>query len=94
MLHANFYGMFQIKTFIMLINGLRNGIDLLNDLQRADHGVSALYKVVEVTSLSDLYESIHYFEQGMQNIFPCGQVKYAIVSHLHYRCIYKCLFPF
>jgi DNA mismatch repair protein MSH6 len=73
----------QIKTFIMLINGLRNGIDLLSDLQRADHGVLALYKVVEIPSLSCLCEFIHTFEERIRNEFPCGQVKYAMVSHLH-----------
>lgn len=66
----------------MLINGLRNGIDLLNDLQRVDHGVSALCKVVEIPSLSYLPKLIHQFEDRIQNEFPCGQVKYD-VSHLH-----------
>lgn len=64
----------RIKTFIMLINGLRNGIDLLNDLQRADHGILALYKIVDIPSLSYLPELIHKFEERMQNEFPCGQV--------------------
>lgn len=82
LLLAIFSGMFQIKTFIMLINGLRNGIDLLNDLQRADHGILALYKIVDIPSLSYLPELIHKFEERMQNEFPCGQVKYAMVSHL------------
>jgi DNA mismatch repair protein MSH6 len=73
----------QIKTFTMLINGLRNGIDLLSDLQRADHGVLALYKIVEIPSLNCLCELIHTFEERIQNDFPCGQVKYGMVSHLH-----------
>ena len=54
----------------MLINGLRNGLDLLNDLQRADHGVSALYKAVEIPTLSSLRELIHKFEEEVQNQFP------------------------
>ncbi|RLN25219.1 DNA mismatch repair protein MSH7 [Panicum miliaceum] len=60
----------RTKTFIMLINGLRNGLDLLNDLQRADHGVSALYKAVEIPTLSSLRELIHQFEEKVQNEFP------------------------
>ncbi|TKW13813.1 hypothetical protein SEVIR_5G125400v4 [Setaria viridis] len=63
----------RIRTFIMLINGLRNGLDLLNDLQRADHGVSALYKVVEIPTLSSLHELIHQFEKRVQEEFPCYQ---------------------
>ncbi|XP_025817755.1 DNA mismatch repair protein MSH7 [Panicum hallii] len=63
----------RIKTFIMLINGLRNGLDLLNDLQRADHGVSALYKAVEIPALSSLRELIHQFEENVQNEFPYYQ---------------------
>jgi DNA mismatch repair protein MSH6 len=59
----------------MLINGLRNGLDLLNDLQRADHGVSALYKAVEIPALSSLRELIHQFEENVQNEFPYYQVK-------------------
>lgn len=66
--------MFQIKTFIMLIKGLRNGLDLLDDLRRADHGVSALYKVVDIPTLSSLRESIHEFEKEIQHEFPCYQV--------------------
>ncbi|WVZ72571.1 hypothetical protein U9M48_021006 [Paspalum notatum var. saurae] len=60
----------RIKTFILLVNGLRNGIDLLNDLQRADHGVSELYKIVEIPLLSSLHELIHQFEENIQNEFP------------------------
>lgn len=67
----------------MLVNGLRNGIDLLDDLQRADHGVLALYKVVEIPTLSSLRELIRQSEVTIQNKFPCGQVNYAIVSHMH-----------
>ncbi|KAF8663152.1 hypothetical protein HU200_055753 [Digitaria exilis] len=63
----------RIKTFIMLINGLRNGLDLINDLQRADHGVSALYKVVDIPTLSSLRESIRIFEEEIQQEFPCYQ---------------------
>ncbi|KAF8707212.1 hypothetical protein HU200_030459 [Digitaria exilis] len=63
----------QTKTFIMLINGLRNGLDLINDLQRADHGVSALYKVVDIPTLSSLRESIRIFEEEIQQEFPCYQ---------------------
>lgn len=70
----NFYATFQTKTFIMLINGLRNGLDLINDLQRADHGVSALYKVVDIPTLSSLRESIRIFEEEIQQEFPCYQV--------------------
>jgi DNA mismatch repair protein MSH6 len=58
----------------MLINGLRNGLDLLNDLQRADHGVSELYKLVEIPTLSSLHELIHQFEQKVQKEFPHYQV--------------------
>nr|CAB3471982.1 unnamed protein product [Digitaria exilis] len=63
----------RTKTFIMLINGLRNGLDLINDLQRADHGVSALYKVVDIPTLSSLRESIRIFEEEIQQEFPCYQ---------------------
>ncbi|CAL4978244.1 unnamed protein product [Urochloa decumbens] len=63
----------RIKTFIMLIKGLRNGLGLLNDLQRADHGVSALYKVVEIPTLSSLCQSVHRFEENIQKEFPHDQ---------------------
>ncbi|KAJ1282281.1 hypothetical protein BS78_03G039800 [Paspalum vaginatum] len=60
----------RIKTFILLVNGLRNGVDLLNDLQRADHGVSELYKIVEIPQLSSLHKLIHQFEENIENEFP------------------------
>ncbi|XP_062200486.1 DNA mismatch repair protein MSH7 [Phragmites australis] len=63
----------RIKTFAMLIKGLRVGTDLLNEIQRGDHGVSALYKVVEIPALSSLRELIHQFEEAIQNEFPCDQ---------------------
>lgn len=63
----------RIKTFISLVSGLQNGLNLLNDLQRAGHGVSALEKVVEIPSLSYLREFIHELEKTTQDEFPCYQ---------------------
>lgn len=71
---CKFSGMFQIKSFGMLIKGLRVGIDLLNVLQREDHGVSALSKAVDIPTLSSLGELIHQFEEAIDNDFPRYQV--------------------
>ncbi|KAL6848057.1 hypothetical protein ACP4OV_022185 [Aristida adscensionis] len=60
----------RIKTFGMLIKGLRIGIGLLEDLQRVDHGISALSKVVEIPTLSSLGKLIHQFEDKVDNEFP------------------------
>lgn len=60
----------RIKSFGMLIKGLRVGIDLLNVLQREDHGVSALSKAVDIPTLSSLGELIHQFEEAIDNDFP------------------------
>ncbi|KAL6627315.1 hypothetical protein ACP70R_031041 [Stipagrostis hirtigluma subsp. patula] len=60
----------EIKTFGTLIKGLRVGISLLDDLQRADHGISALSKAVEIPTLSSLGELIHQFETAIDNEFP------------------------
>jgi hypothetical protein len=62
--------MLQIKTFCTLIKGLKVGIKLLNDLQRGDHGISALSKVVEIPTLSSLYELINTFEEAIDKEFP------------------------
>ncbi|TVU21505.1 hypothetical protein EJB05_31144, partial [Eragrostis curvula] len=58
----------RIKTFCTLIKGLKVGISLLNDLQRAD--ISALSKVVEIPTLSSLEELINQFEQAIKEEFP------------------------
>lgn len=60
----------RIKTFGMLIKGLRVGIDLLSILQREDHGISALSKSVDIPTLSSLGELIHQFEEAIDNDFP------------------------
>ncbi|CAO2193940.1 unnamed protein product [Urochloa humidicola] len=63
----------RIKTFIMLIRGLHYGLDLLDDLQRSEHGVSALNEVVEIPTLSSLRESICRSEEKIQTEFSCDQ---------------------
>ncbi|KAG8053162.1 hypothetical protein GUJ93_ZPchr0001g29498 [Zizania palustris] len=60
----------RIKTFGMLVKGLRVGIDLLDVLQREDHGISALSKAVAIPTLSSLQELIHQFEVAIDNDFP------------------------
>uniref|UniRef100_A0A0D9UXJ9 DNA mismatch repair proteins mutS family domain-containing protein n=1 Tax=Leersia perrieri TaxID=77586 RepID=A0A0D9UXJ9_9ORYZ len=60
----------RIKTFGMLVKGLRVGIDLLDILQRQDHGVSALSKAVDIPTLSSLGELICQFEEAIDNDFP------------------------
>uniref|UniRef100_A0A0E0JEW8 DNA mismatch repair proteins mutS family domain-containing protein n=1 Tax=Oryza punctata TaxID=4537 RepID=A0A0E0JEW8_ORYPU len=60
----------RIKTFGMLIKGLRVGIDLLDILQRQDHGISALSKAVDIPTLSSLGELIHHFEEAIDDDFP------------------------
>lgn len=60
----------RIKTFGMLVKGLRVGIDLLDILQRQDHGISALSKAVDIPTLSSLGELIHHFEEAIDDDFP------------------------
>ncbi|CAM0880021.1 unnamed protein product [Alopecurus aequalis] len=60
----------RIKTFGMLIKGLRVGINLLSVLQRGDHGISALSKSVDIPTLSSLDELVHQFEEAIENDFP------------------------
>ncbi|KAF0916096.1 hypothetical protein E2562_000705 [Oryza meyeriana var. granulata] len=60
----------RIKTFGMLVKGLRVGIDLLDVLQRQDHGISALSKAVDIPTLSSLSELIHQFEEAVDDDFP------------------------
>jgi hypothetical protein len=66
--------MLQIKTFGMLIKGLRVGINLLSVLRREDHGISALSKSVDIPTLSSLDELVHQFEEAIDNDFPRYQV--------------------
>jgi hypothetical protein len=66
--------MCQIKTFGMLIKGLRVGINLLSVLQREDHGILALSKSVDIPTLSSLDELVHQFEEAIDNDFPRYQV--------------------
>ncbi|XP_048562203.1 DNA mismatch repair protein MSH7 isoform X2 [Triticum urartu] len=58
-----------IKTFGMLIKGLRVGIDLLSALRRDDHGIPALSKSVDIPTLSSLDELVHQFEEDIRNDF-------------------------
>ncbi|KAK1662174.1 hypothetical protein QYE76_050333 [Lolium multiflorum] len=60
----------RIKTFGMLIKGLRVGINLLSVLRREDHGISALSKSVDIPTLSSLDELVHQFEEAIDNDFP------------------------
>ncbi|KAM3347697.1 hypothetical protein ACQJBY_021561 [Aegilops geniculata] len=59
----------RIKTFGMLIKGLRVGIDLLSALRREDHGIPALSKSVDIPTLSSLDELVHKFEEAIRNDF-------------------------
>ncbi|KAK3160536.1 hypothetical protein QOZ80_1BG0060840 [Eleusine coracana subsp. coracana] len=63
----------RIKTFCTLIKGLKVGISLLNDLQRGDHGVAALSKVVDIPTLNSLDELINQFEEAIDREFPENQ---------------------
>ncbi|XP_020582500.1 DNA mismatch repair protein MSH7 isoform X2 [Phalaenopsis equestris] len=62
----------QIKTFGLLIKGLRMGMDLLMLLQK-EHKVSFLSKVVNLHLLSGLDELLKQFEAAMSEVFPCYQ---------------------
>ncbi|KAI5005350.1 hypothetical protein ZWY2020_032593 [Hordeum vulgare] len=59
----------RIKTFGMLIKGLRVGIDLLSALRKDDHGIPALSKSVDIPTLSSLDELVHQFEEAIRNDF-------------------------
>ncbi|KAK3164067.1 hypothetical protein QOZ80_1AG0012200 [Eleusine coracana subsp. coracana] len=63
----------RIKTFRTLIKGLKDGISLLNDLQRGDHGVAALSKVVDIPTLNSLDELISLYEEAIDREFPENQ---------------------
>ena len=65
---------FQIKTFGMLIKGLRVAFDLLSALHREDHGIPALSKSVDIPTLSSLDELVHQFEEDIHNDFEQYQV--------------------
>lgn len=71
---TNDMSIMQIKTFGMLIKGLRVGIDLLSALRRGDHGIPALSKSVDIPTLSSLDELVHQFEEAIANDFPRYQV--------------------
>nr|CAD1843050.1 unnamed protein product [Ananas comosus var. bracteatus] len=60
----------RVKTFGSLVKGLRIGIDLLNILQKEDHEILSLSKVVNLPTLSSLCELVHQFEVALDDDFP------------------------
>lgn len=67
-----------MKAFGSLVKGLRIGIDLLNALEKEDHGIISLSKVVNLPTLSGLDELLHQFEVALDDDFPRYQV-----CHVH-----------
>ncbi|KAJ4752225.1 DNA mismatch repair protein MutS [Rhynchospora pubera] len=60
----------RVKTFGSLVKGLRMGVDLLNVLDKEDHGVPSLSKVVNIPNLKSLDEFVRQFEEALDNDFP------------------------
>nr|XP_009409339.2 PREDICTED: DNA mismatch repair protein MSH7 [Musa acuminata subsp. malaccensis] len=60
----------RVKGFGSLVKGLRIGIDLLNALEKEDHGIISLSKVVNLPTLSGLDELLHQFEVALDDDFP------------------------
>ncbi|KAJ3694148.1 hypothetical protein LUZ60_009628 [Juncus effusus] len=61
----------RVKTFGTLVKGLRNGINLLNVLQRENHGILSLTKLVNsIPTLSELDKFVHKLEETLDTNFP------------------------
>lgn len=60
----------RIKAFGSLVKGLRAGINLLNVLQKENHEISSLSKIVNIPILSELDELLHQFELALDDDFP------------------------
>lgn len=61
----------QVKAFGSLVKGLRIGLELLIILQKEDHGILSLSKVLNLPSLSnELEELLAQFETAVDDDFP------------------------
>lgn len=67
----------QIKAFGSLVKGLRVGINLLSVLQKKNHEISSLSKIVNLPILSELDELLHQYEVALDDDFPRYQVCYT-----------------
>ncbi|XP_010915052.1 DNA mismatch repair protein MSH7 [Elaeis guineensis] len=60
----------RIKAFGSLVKSLRVGINLLSVLQKKNHEISSLSKIVNLPMLSVLDELLHQYEVALDDDFP------------------------